>query len=290
MQLLTPTHWKDYELLDTGDGEKLERFGKYVLRRPEPQAVWKKFLSEKEWEQRAHVRFVQEGSHAGKWVGKPIPDNRWEIKYQYKGMQLTFRLALTAFKHVGIFPEQAINWNFIYDNCQKLNKPKVLNLFAYTGGASLAAAAGGAEVIHCDSIRQVVNWANSNMQLSQLEGIKWLIEDAFTFVKREAKRGNMYDGIILDPPAYGHGPKGEKWKLEDSIDELTAHIGQILRPQHAFLVFNSYSLGFSPLVLNNLIHTHLGKKRSENLTSGELYFPELSGRKLPLGIFSRLGV
>lgn len=287
MQLITPKNWKDYELIDTGDGEKLERFGAYILRRPEPQALWKKFLSEEQWKQKTQARFVQEGSHSGKWErSKDIPD-QWLVHYNYKQMQIGLRLGMTAFKHVGIFPEQAANWEFIYDACTALNKPKVLNLFAYTGGASLAARAGGAEVTHCDSIKQVVSWASANMEVSKQTGIKWLVEDAFTFVKREAKRGNLYDGIILDPPAFGHGPKGEKWKLENMIDELTGYVAQILQPETGFLVFNSYSLGFSPLVLQNLVLTHFGKDKKAKTEIGELYFPEQSGRNLPLGIFAR---
>ena len=221
MKLYYPKYWKDYELIDSGNEEKLERFGEYILRRPEPQAVWSKSLSEKEWKEMAFARFVQEGSHSGRWDRfKNIPD-QWYIKYVYKDMELKFRLGLTGFKHVGIFPEQAVNWNYIYKAVKKINSAKVLNLFAYTGGASLAARAGGADVIHCDSIKNVLNWANHNMQSSRLDNIRWLLEDAFKYVKREARRGNTYHGIILDPPAYGHGPKGEKWKLEDMVNELT---------------------------------------------------------------------
>lgn len=287
IQTLTPSGWKDYELIDTGDGEKMERFGAYILRRPEPQALWRKSLPEKDWEKMPHVHFVQEGSHSGKWNKLKNMPEQWQVSYSYQKMRISFKLALTAFKHVGIFPEQAANWDYIYDACTALQKPKVLNLFAYTGGASMAARAGGAEVIHCDSIKQVVNWANGNMTLSNLDGIKWLIEDAFTFVKREAKRGNIYQGIILDPPAFGHGPKGEKWKLEDMINELTENISHILAKEKSFLVLNSYSLGFSPLVLENLVSTHFSKAQRKHAQIGELYFPEQSGRKLPLGTFAR---
>jgi 23S rRNA (cytosine1962-C5)-methyltransferase len=283
----TPTDWKEYELIDSGGMEKLERFGKYVLARPEPQAVWSKSLSANDWEKMAHARFVQEGSHSGKWEKLKKIEDQWWVNYQYKGMKLTFRLGLTGFKHVGIFPEQAVNWNFIYDATQKIKQAKVLNLFAYTGGASLAANAGGAKVIHCDAIKQVVNWASVNMEASGQKDIRWLIEDAFTFVKREAKRGNTYQGIILDPPAWGNGPKGEKWKLEEMVNELTQYIAQILAKKDSFLVFNSYSLGFSPLVLENLIQSHFEKSFTEKVEIGELYIPEKSGKKLPLGIVAR---
>jgi len=212
---------------------------------------------------------------------------QWYVRYNHKGMKLKFRLGLTGFKHVGIFPEQAVNWNYIYSQCLRLQQPKVLNLFAYTGGASLAARAGGANVIHCDSIKNVLNWASANMQASQLSDIRWLLEDAFKFVKRESKRGNTYHGIILDPPAYGHGPKGEKWKLEDMVNELTEHVAKIANKEQFFLVFNSYSLGFSPLVLYDLIHTHFGASIMRKAEYGELYLHERSNRKLPAGIFLR---
>jgi len=292
MKLLTPTDFAAYELLDSGDGEKLERFGEYILRRPEPQAVWGKFLPVDEWDTLPHATFSQEGSHSGKWTRHRAIQDQWYIPYTYKNMRLRFRLGMTAFKHVGIFPEQAVNWNFIYDatsaiEARKEVVPKVLNLFAYTGGASLAARAAGADTIHCDSIRQVVNWAAANMEASKMHDIRWLIEDAFKFVKREARRGALYNGIILDPPAYGNGPKGEKWQLEDMINELMGEVATILAPQGSFLVLNSYSLGFSSMVLENLVRTHFGAVTADAAESGELYMPEQSGRRLPMGIFCR---
>lgn len=287
MKLLTPKDWHAYELIDTGDGEKLERFGKYVLRRPEPQAVWSKAMPEDTWQQMTQARFIQAGSHSGEWKTRKMPD-QWYMNYRYQEMNLKFRLGLTGFKHVGIFPEQAVNWEYIYSQCQRILNPKVLNLFAYTGGASLAARAGGADVTHCDSIKNVLSWANSNMQASKLSDIRWLLEDAFKFVKREAKRNRLYQGIILDPPSYGHGPKGEKWKLEDMINELTQYIAQILDPEQFFLVFNSYSLGFSPLVLQNLVRTHFRSFPLDHLESVELYLPDRAGRKLPVGIAARM--
>lgn len=287
IQTLTPEKFKDYELIDSGDGDKLERFGDYILWRPEPQAVWSKDLGETEWKKLAHARFVQEGSASGKWDRfKEMPD-QWHIGYNSRGMKIRFRLGLTRFKHIGIFPEQAVNWDFVYEQSMKRRGGKVLNLFAYTGGATLAARAGGADVIHCDSIKQVVNWANVNQQASGLDGIRWLVEDAFKFVKREANRDHKYQGIILDPPAWGHGPKGEKWKLEEQINELIGLVAKILDPRDAFLVFNAYSLGFSPLILENLLRSHFHKKITRKMESGELYLPERSGRKLPAGIFVR---
>lgn len=287
MKILTPESWKDYELLDTGDGEKLERFGRFVLRRPEPQAVWSRTWHESEWAKRADATFRQEGSASGRWdMKRKMPDN-WIIKYQHKDLKIRFKLALTNFKHVGIFPEQAENWNYIFEHSKRIHNAKVLNLFAYTGGATLAARAAGANVIHCDSIRQVVSWANTNMDLSNLKDVRWLVEDAFKFVKREAGRGRKYNGIILDPPAWGHGPKGEKWKLEEQINELIQLVSEILEPEDHFLVFNAYSLGFSPIILGNLIHTHFGKEVAEKTELGELYLREHSGRRLPAGVFAR---
>ena len=287
MLLLTPSHWRDYELIDSGRGEKLERFGAYVLRRPEPQAVWSPSLPPKRWQQ-VHARYLPDGSHSGNWERHRDMPDQWYVQYQYQRMRLRFRLGLTGFKHVGIFPEQAVNWEFIYDAVQQLPGPKrVLNLFAYTGGASLAARAAGADVVHCDSIKNVLSWANANMQASQLADIRWLLEDAFKFVKREAKRGRVYEGVVLDPPAYGHGPKGEKWQLEDMVNELTESVARILAPGAAFLVLNSYSLGFSPLVLQNLVQTHFGPSALTHGEGGELYLPEASGRKMPMGIFFR---
>ena len=200
--------------------------------------------------------------------------------------EITFRLGLTSFKHVGIFPEQSVNWDFIYKNVKaaKTPAPRVLNLFAYTGGASLAARAAGAEVYHVDSIKQVVTWSKQNMELSGLTDIRWVVEDALKFVNRELKRGHKYNGIILDPPAYGHGPKGEKWKLEEQVNELVKGVAGLLDKEH-FLIMNTYSLGFSGIILENLFPPHL---RKNNFSIGELYLPATSGVKLPLGVFARL--
>jgi 23S rRNA (cytosine1962-C5)-methyltransferase len=285
MQLLTPTNFPDYELIDCGDFEKLERFGKYVLIRPEPQAVWAKKLSQREWEKSAHSKFIQRSSSSGDWKKmKEMPD-RWVIKSEIGNQksEITFRLALTAFKHVGIFPEQKVNWDYIAESIQllKIEQPKVLNLFAYTGGASLAAKAAGADITHLDSIKQVVTWSKENMELSGLKDIRWVVEDALTFVKREVKRGKKYHGIILDPPAYGHGANGEKWKLEDNIREMMDHVFQLLDAEKRFLVLNTYSLGFSSLIIENLL------SGIPDLNTGELYLQATSGCKLPLGVFGR---
>lgn len=286
MELLCPGNFPDYELIDCGQFEKLERFGEYVTIRPEPQAVWAKKMSEAEWNRRAHVKFIQRTSNAGDWKKlKAMPD-QWKISYAIPGAgQIKFRLGLTSFKHVGIFPEQCVNWDYIAKQVKAMHteKPRVLNLFAYTGGASLAAAAAGAEVTHVDSIKQVVTWSNENMQISGLQDIRWVVEDALKFVQREVRRGNTYHGIILDPPAFGHGPKGEKWKLEENIAEMMRGVLQILDPAEHFLILNAYSLGLSALVIENLLKEHAGGA----LNIGELYLEATSQVKLPLGVFGR---
>lgn len=293
MQLLTPSHWQDYELIDCGDFEKLERFGKYITIRPEPQAVWKKIYSNSEWEKLAHVRFVPKSSSSGDWkMLKKMPE-QWTIDYPLyedggsKKDTLTFRLGLTSFKHVGIFPEQACNWDVIYNYLKPLEKPKFLNLFAYTGGASISARAAGADVTHVDSIKQVVTWANENMQKSNLDNIRWMVDDALKFAKKEQRRGNLYQGIILDPPAFGHGPNGEKWKLEDNILEMINSVLEILDPKQHLLILNAYSLGFSALVPQNLLAPFANKHQSK-LSIGELYLNAKSGVNLPLGVWGKL--
>ena len=293
MLLLTPDNFTDYELIDCGGFEKIERFGQYITIRPEPQALWDAKLSQKEWEKMAHVRFVPNSSSSGSWKKlKEMPD-RWTIDYPLHSLNLKnsnlktdtlrFRLALTSFKHVGIFPEQASNWEYIIESISKIKtpNPKILNLFAYTGGASLAAKAAGADVIHLDSVKQVVTWANANMELSNLNDIRWIVEDAMAFVKKEVRRGKKYNGIILDPPAYGHGTEGQKWKLEDMISEMLRNVLDLLEEEERFLILNTYSLGFSSLIVENL----LGKQK--NLQSGELYLQSRTGFKLPLGVFGR---
>ncbi len=284
MLFLCPENTPEYRLIDTGNFEKLEQFGPYVTIRPEPQAVWEPVLSPKEWQKLAHVRFIQKGSASGEWKKiKDMPD-QWKIKFPVGDTCIVLRLGLTSFKHVGVFPEQAVNWQYIFNQITKMKtaNPKFLNLFAYTGGASLAAKAAGADVVHVDSIKQVVTWANENMKLSNLKDMRWVVEDALKFVQREHKRGNRYNGIILDPPSYGHGPNGEKWKLEDNISEMMKWTVELLLPGENFLILNAYSLGFSPLVIENLL-----KKTSSNLETGELFLKSSTNQKLPLGVFGR---
>lgn len=288
MLLLTPTRWKTYELIDSGGYEKLERFGAYVLARPEPQAVWDKSLPETEWEQRADATFRKEKGNAekGEWLRKKGTPERWTMTYSLGEQTLTFKIALSAFKHVGLFPEQGTNWDFISENLGRMpGKSKVLNLFAYTGIASLAARARGADVTHVDAVRQVISWSRENMELSGQTDIRWVVEDALKFVKREVKRGNQYQGLILDPPAYGRGPDGEKWVLEEQLNELLKLSRQLLDPERHFFVLNLYSLGFSALIVENLIQSIFGGV--PNPEFGELYLPDSFGKKLPLGVFYR---
>jgi 23S rRNA (cytosine1962-C5)-methyltransferase len=293
MELLCPKNWKDYELIDCGDFEKLERFGNFITIRPEPQAVWSKVYPDAEWQKQANVKFIPKSSSNGEWkMLKKMPE-QWTIGYKLSSQnskeekEIIFRLGLTSFKHVGVFPEQAVNWDVIYSHLKELNKPKFLNLFAYTGGASLAARAAGADVTHVDSIKQVVTWANENMNKSNLDNIRWLVDDALKFVKKEIRRGNSYQGIILDPPSYGHGPNGEKWKLEENIGEMMESVLQLLDKETHLLILNAYSLGFSAMVPENLLQPFATKNKSK-LTVGELYLPAKSGVKLPLGVWGRL--
>jgi 23S rRNA (cytosine1962-C5)-methyltransferase len=281
-------------LIDCGDFEKLERFGTFVLRRPEPKSVWAKSMKEDEWQKLAHAAFKtgagfnKSGKEdSGTWTGDRLPE-RWIVPYSHKGLEMKLNAALTSFKHVGIFPEQAPNWNYIYDSVKSLNlpSPKILNLFAYTGAASLAAKAAGADVTHLDSVRQVVSWARRNMESSGMDGLRWVVEDALRFVKREAKRGNRYNGIILDPPAYGHGTDGEKWKLDDNILEMMSLCRAILAPEKSFLVLNLYSNGFSAIVADTLVTSIFGGYREK--TFGELVLCDRFGKKLPLSVFARL--
>ncbi len=282
----------EYKLIDSGEGEKLESWNGYVTRRPEPQALWRRSLSEKEWQQSAHASFLRSGTseERGDWrIRKDLP-RPMHIKYHYKDMHLTMRLGLTSFKHVGIFPEQGANWNYIYDNCLVLkdklgSAPKVLNLFAYTGGASLAARSAGAEVTHVDSVKQVVSWSRENMELSKLSNIRWIVEDAVKFVEREVRRGNRYNGIIIDPPAYGRGTNGERWILEEGLTPLLELLNQLLEPQNSFMVMSLYSMGLSPTVARTAAHGSFGTPQSEEL--GELYFSDSHNKELPMGTFYR---
>lgn len=293
MHLLTPQHWQEYELLDSGNFEKLERFGSYIVARPEPQAIWDKSLSELEWQKNAHAYFkrtkdTDKTAERGEWSLKKGVREQWWIAYRYQQIQWKMRLGFTAFKHVGVFPEQAENWNYIIDTLQAMPtpNPNVLNLFAYTGGASLAARAAGAVVSHVDSVKQVISWARENMEASDLKDIRWVCEDALKFVKRELKRRKKYQGIILDPPAYGRGANGEKWILEDSLNEMLKICFELLDTENSFLVLNLYSMGFSALITETLMNS-IAKDFFIETQFGELFLKDSFQKKLPLGVFWR---
>lgn len=288
MLLLKPSHWRDYELLDSGGYKKLEKFGDFIISRPEPQAVWDCTLKESEWEGKAHAIFRKDPKNPekGEWLLKMGMKEQWFLPYRSGALELKFRLGLSSFKHVGIFPEQAENWEFIYSKTSQMNKPRVLNLFAYTGGASLAAKAAGADVVHVDSVKQVISWSKENMEASRLKDIRWVVEDAMKFVQREVKRGNKYNGIILDPPAYGRGPDGEKWLLEEHLGSLLKMCRELLDEEQNFLILNLYSIGFSALIIETLLHSIFRSKKNQE-QFGELYLEDKYGKKLPLGTFGR---
>lgn len=253
--------WEDYELLDAGGGKKLERFGSIVTIRPELQAYFRSGLPFAEWEKRAHWEFVETSTTKGSWRNlKPGAAKQWPLRFG----ELTIQLELTKFKHVGIFPEQESNWRFIADRLG--TGQRFLNLFAYTGVASLVAAHAGAEVLHVDSVRHLVTMANENMVSSHLSGIKWVVEDALRFAQREARRGNRYDGIVMDPPAFGLGAKGEKWILEDKLPALLEAAAGLLRPG-GFLVVNTYS--------PKLTATDLQRIASDHFAPGTMQVSEL---------------
>lgn len=280
---------KDYELLDSGEGEKLERFGEIVLSRPDPQALWKKILPAEEWKN-AHATFSREGQN-GSWnIQKGTPD-KWNIEFG----GLKFLIKPTAFKHTGLFPEQFANWEWmkrVFEHADKKedgNAPEVLNLFGYTGGASLVCAQSGAKVVHVDGSKSAISWASENAEISGLKDkpIRWILDDARVFVEREIKRGRRYDAIIMDPPAFGHGANKEIWKIEEHLLPLVEDCMKLLSDKPLFFLINGYSAGYSAIAYkNNLLD--LEKKYGGKVEVGELTLEESgSGRLLPAGIFAR---
>lgn len=278
-----PSDWKDYELIDSGNGEKLERFSSYVIARPDPRAIWRQMAPPEIWE-RAHARYIRGTKEEGHWDIKTPPPNNWQVKYH----ELVFTLKPTSFKHVGIFPEQAVNWQWMMQTIQ--DRPaKILNLFAYTGGATMAALSAGAEVTHVDSAKSAIEWAKVNVEASHLthKPVRWITDDAYKFAFRETKRDNTYDGIILDPPRFGRGSKGEVWKIEDDLPKLLDVCAKLLSPRPAFILINAYTADLSPLVISHLLHD-MTVKRGGVASHGELAIADsTSGRLLPNGIFAR---
>ena len=283
-------NWKDYEVIDTSDGEKLERWGEYILVRPDPQVIWNTKKRNPLWK-KENGHYHRSSKGGGEWEFKNLP-NEWSIKYN----SLTFNLKPFAFKHTGLFPEQAVNWDWfsgIIQNKIKENpdKPfKVLNLFAYTGGATLSAAKAGAHVTHVDASKGMVNWAKENAVSSGLSDapIRWLVDDCVKFVEREIRRGNTYDGIIMDPPSYGRGPKGEIWKIEESIYPFIELCTELLDKNSTFLLINSYTTGLQPAVLTYMINTAIVTKFGGKVESGEIGLPVTdTGLVLPCGASGR---
>ena len=274
------TSWNDYELIDAGGGKKLERWGEIITIRPEVQAYFKSEKSFKEWEQLAQLEFISKGGQSGTWKKlKPVVPNNWEVTYK----ALRFELQLTKFKHLGLFPEQQINWDFITEHLGE--NDKFLNLFAYTGAASMAAKAAGAEVFHVDSVKQLISWAKVNMEKSALSDVKWVLEDALKFSAREQKRGNKYKGIIMDPPAWGIGAKGEKWKLEDKVDELLSAADSILE-KDGFLIMNTYSPTLDIKKIQKLAETYFSHR---SFFVKELWMKTTTGKDLYYGNMLRVG-
>jgi 23S rRNA (cytosine1962-C5)-methyltransferase len=277
--------WKDYEVLDTSNGEKLERWGDYFLVRPDPQVLWDTPKKLRQWKKpNGHYHRSHKGG--GQWEFFDLPKT-WDIQYK----ELKFHLQPFSFKHTGLFPEQAVNWDWFSNKIRKANRPvKVLNLFAYTGGATLAAAAAGASVTHVDASKGMVNWAKENAQLSGLreKPIRWLVDDCVKFVEREIRRGNHYDGIIMDPPSYGRGPKGEIWKIEEKIYPFIELCTKILSDDPLFFLVNSYTTGLQPAVLTYMLDTQVAAKFGGKVVSDEIGLPVSSnGLVLPCGASGR---
>lgn len=278
-------NWKDYEVIDTSAGEKLEKWGKYTLLRPDPQVIWDTPKKLPEWRKlNGHYHRSQKGG--GEWEFFDLPQE-WTISYR----DLRFNLKPFSFKHTGLFPEQAVNWDWFSDIIKKANRPvKVLNLFAYTGGATLSAAKAGASVTHVDASKGMVGWAKENAATSGLSEapIRWLVDDCVKFVEREIRRGNKYDGIIMDPPSYGRGPKGEIWKIEESIYPFVQLCEQLLSDDALFMLINSYTTGLQPAVLTYMLSTAIASKHGGKVISDEIGLPVRSNSLvLPCGASGR---
>ncbi len=278
--------WKDYECIDAGNGEKLERWGNVILRRPDPQAMW--YTEDYSKWKNVDGFYHRSKSGGGNWEFFSKLDEFWTI--DYKG--LTFKVSPTGFKHTGLFPEQAVNWDFMMDKIKNSNrKIKVLNLFSYTGGATMACSKAGADVVQVDASRGMTEWAKENMILSHLENnsIRFIVDDCLKFVKREARRGNKYDAIVMDPPSYGRGPNKEVWKFEDNIYKLIESCMEILSDKPLFFLINSYTTGVSAIVLENILKTTILKKYPDGaVDSGDIGLPITNNNLvLPCGIYGR---
>ena len=278
-------NWKDYELLDASDGERLERWGKYILRRPDPQIIWKNAATHKAWKSSDAI-YKRSSGGGGGWAKNELPPT-WNINYG----QLTFCLKPMGFKHTGLFPEQAANWDWFSELIRKAGRPiKVLNLFAYTGGATIAAAAAGASVVHVDAAKGMVAQAKENAALSGLSEapIRYIVDDCKKFVEREIRRGNRYDAVIMDPPSYGRGPSGEVWKIEDSVDELIGLTASLLSDEPLFFLVNSYTTGLSPAAMQYILGLKVVSRYGGKLEAEELGLrATATGLAIPCGASAR---
>ena len=276
--------WQSFEVLDTGSGEKLERWGKYVLRRPDPQVIWPQ-ADPSVWDA-AQAHYYRSERGGGEWRFREQLPDRWQISYK----DLKFHVRLTGFKHTGLFPEQAANWDWMRGLIkQRGGQAKVLNLFAYTGGATVACAAQGAHVTHVDAAKGMVQWAKENRELSKIPetSCRFIVEDAMAFIRREIRRGNTYDGILMDPPSYGRGPSGEVWKLENELYTLVETSAQLLSDHPLFFLINSYTTGFQPAVLHNMITRAVISRHGGRVDAQEVVLPVRSGGVLPCGASGR---
>ena len=282
--MLIASDWKDYEVLDTGDGEKLERWKDIVLRRPDPQAIWPK-QQPALWD-RADAHYHRSARGGGEWeFFRRLPE-RWTVNYG----ELKFYVRPTGFKHTGLFPEQAANWDWMAQLVRKADRPiRVLNLFGYTGGATLACAAAGAHVTHVDAAKGMVQWAGENRKLAEIDEtrVRWIVDVALKFVQREARRGNVYEGILMDPPSYGRGPGGEVWKLENELFGLVDACERVLSKDALFMLINSYTTGLQPAVLNNMLTMTVARTRPGKVTADEIVLPVTAGGVLPCGASGR---
>ena len=278
-------NWKDYEVLDTSSGEKLERWGDYILVRPDPQVIWKTPHDHKAWKQK-NGHYHRSAKGGGEWEFINLPDE-WSISYK----DLTFHLKPFSFKHTGLFPEQAVNWDWFSNLIAHAGRPvKVLNLFAYTGGATVSAAKAGAQVTHVDASKGMVSWAKENAAASGLADapIRWLVDDCTKFVEREIRRGNHYDGIIMDPPSYGRGPKGEIWKIEENIFPFVELTAKLLSDKPLFFLINSYTTGLQPAVLSYMLNLTVKKQFGGTVAAEEIGLPVSgTGLVLPCGASGR---
>lgn len=277
--------WKDYEVLDTSNGEKLERWGSFYLVRPDPQVIWSTPRQDPRWK-RFDARYARSSTGGGHWSAHHLPEH-WCIRYR----ELTFQVKPMNFKHTGLFPEQAVNWDFVMDKIRKADRPiRVLNLFAYTGGATVACAKAGAAVCHVDAAKGMVAWAKDNARLSGLSDapIRWIVDDCAKFVEREIRRGKTYDAIIMDPPSYGRGPGGEVWKLEESLYPFVKLCAGVLSDKPLFVLINSYTTGLAPSVLGYLLHLLVAEKYGGTVSWDELGLPvTATGMALPCGATGR---